>query len=105
VTIAGQAPKNLVHVVLEGRTYDTSGGQPTPGEGRTDLAALATAAGYRRGVTIDDEEALAKQWPELLTSEGPTFVCIRVNSMWAFGPMPGLGGNVWQDVAKTLAAI
>ncbi len=39
VTIAAQAPRNLVHVVLEGDTYDTSGGQPTPGEGRADLAS------------------------------------------------------------------
>src|SRR5918997_4910563 len=41
VTIAGMAPRNLVHFVLEGRTYDTSGGQPTPGVGGTDLAGLA----------------------------------------------------------------
>jgi phosphonopyruvate decarboxylase len=102
VTIAGQAPTNLVHVVLEGRSYDTSGGQPTPGEGRTDLAALATAAGYRRSVSIEDEEELARRWPELLKSEGPTFVRVRVNSMYATGTMPTSVG--WQDVAKALAA-
>ena len=32
VTIASQAPKNLVHVVFDGATYDTSGAQPTPGK-------------------------------------------------------------------------
>src|SRR4051812_20354117 len=97
VTIAGQAPKNLVHVVLEGGTYDTSGGQPTPGQGRLDLATVAKGAGYKQAVSIETEDELAQQWPKLLAAEGPTFVRISVNSMWAFGPMPGLGDNVWQN--------
>ena len=104
VTIASQAPKNLLHVVLEGTTYDTSGGQPTPGKGVLDWAALAKGAGYKTSVRIDTEEQLAEQWPKLLAAEGPVFVVISVNSMWAFGPMPGLGENKWQDVAATLAA-
>jgi phosphonopyruvate decarboxylase len=103
VTIASQAPKNLVHVVLEGGTYDTSGGQPTPGQGVLDWAGVAKGAGYTKVASIDTEEELAAQWPELLAAEGPVFVRIGVNSMWAFGPMPGLGDNVWQNVAATLA--
>jgi phosphonopyruvate decarboxylase len=104
VTIAGQAPKNLVHVVLEGKTYDTSGGQPTPGDGRLDWAAVAAGAGYAKTASIETEEELAAQGPDLLKAEGPVFVRISVNSMWAFGPMPGLGDNVWQNVAATLAS-
>ena len=88
VTIAAQAPRNLVHFVLEGDTYDTSGGQPTPGEGRADLAGLALAAGYRSAVTIGDESALVAALPDLLRVDGPTFVCLKVNSMWATGRMP-----------------
>ena len=92
VTIAGQAPKNLVHVVLEGGTYDTSGGQPTPGRGHPRSGAeVAKAAGYKQAASIETEEELAQQWPSLLAAEGPVFVRISVNSMWAFGPMPGLG--------------
>jgi phosphonopyruvate decarboxylase len=103
VTIAGLAPKNLVHVVLEGKSYDTSGGQPTPGDGRLDWATVAAGAGYTKTASIETEEELATQWPDLLKAEGPVFVRISVNSMWAFGPMPGLGDNVWQNVAATLA--
>ena len=104
VTIAGMAPRNLVHVVLEGRTYDTSGGQPTPGEGRADLAGLAHAAGYRTAVTIDDEAALAASLPDLLHGEGPTFICLRVDAMWASGPMPTGGTKrAWPVVAGALA--
>jgi thiamine pyrophosphate-dependent acetolactate synthase large subunit-like protein len=104
VTVAGMAPRNLVHFVLEGRTYDTSGGQPTPGEGRGDLAGIAKAAGYRTAVTIDDEAALEAALPDLLRGEGPAFACIRVNSMWASGAMP-TGGlkRAWPAVARKLA--
>ncbi|MGE3913408.1 MAG: thiamine pyrophosphate-dependent enzyme [Chloroflexota bacterium] len=104
VTIASHAPKNLIHVVLEGKTYDTSGGQPTPGSGVMDWAAMAKGAGYKTAVSIETEEELAAEWPKLLKAEGPVFAAISVNSMWAFGPMPGLGDNKWQDVAAALAA-
>ena len=104
VTITGLAPKNLVHVVLEGTSYDTSGGQPTPGKGVLDWAELAKGAGYKQSVRIETEEQLAAEWPKLLKAEGPVFAAISVNSMWAFGPMPGLTGGKWQDVAAALAA-
>ncbi|MCC7372510.1 MAG: thiamine pyrophosphate-binding protein [Chloroflexi bacterium] len=105
VTITSLAPKNLVHVVLEGTTYDTSGGQPTPGRGVMDWATVAKGAGYKHVVRIDTEDELADQWPKLLKAEGPVFAVVSVNSMWAFGPMPGLTGGKWQDVAATLATI
>jgi thiamine pyrophosphate-dependent acetolactate synthase large subunit-like protein len=104
VTVAGMAPRNLVHVVLEGHSYDTSGGQPTPGEGRADLAGLARAAGYATAVTIEEESELAARWPALVAAEGPTFVCIQVNTMWAQGAMPARGGSAWSDLAWALKA-
>jgi phosphonopyruvate decarboxylase len=102
VTVASQAPKNLVHVVFDGATYDTSGAQPTPGKDILDWAGLAKAAGYKQSANIEGEEALARQWPSLLTAEGPVFVRISVDSMWAPRRVPGLKMNTWQDVAKTL---
>ena len=65
---------------------------------------MAKGAGYKQVASIDTDDELAKQWPSLLAAEGPVFVRIGVNSMWAFGPMPGLGDNKWQDVAATLAS-
>ena len=49
VTIAALAPKNLLHVVLQGSTYDTSGGQPTPGQGILDWATVAKGGGRPSG--------------------------------------------------------
>jgi sulfopyruvate decarboxylase subunit beta len=104
-TVAGMAPRNFLHVVLEGRTYDTSGGQPTPNEGKVDFAGLARAAGYRRAETADDEATLRRVLPELLREDGPSLLCVRVNSMWATGALPGRAArDVYATVAAALAA-
>jgi thiamine pyrophosphate-dependent acetolactate synthase large subunit-like protein len=106
VTVAGMAPKNFLHVVLEGRTYDTSGGQPTPNEGAVDFAGLARAAGYRRAETVDDEAGLHTALSELTNAEGPVFLCVRVNSMWATGSLPGRAArDVYETVTAALAAV
>jgi len=104
ITISGMAPGNLVHVVLEGHTYDTSGGQPTPGEGRVDLAAMAKAAGYKTAVSIEDDADFDRQWPQLVSADGPTFVRLHVPSMWVSREMPpGGAGGGWRTVAEALA--
>ena len=45
VTIAGRQPANLVHFVFDDGAYVTTGGQPVPGDGRHDFAAIAKGAG------------------------------------------------------------
>ena len=105
VTVAGMAPKNFLHVVLEGKTYDTSGGQPTPNEGKVDFAGLAKAAGYARAETVDDEAGLHKALAELTKAEGPALLCVRVNSMWATGSLPGRAArDIYDTVAAALAS-
>ncbi|MDP8923018.1 MAG: thiamine pyrophosphate-dependent enzyme [Chloroflexota bacterium] len=105
VTAAGMAPQNFLHVVLEGRTYDTSGGQPTPNQGKVDFAGLARAAGYARAETVDDEAGLHTALSELTKAEGPSFLCVRVNSMWATGSLPGRAASeIYETVATALAA-
>ena len=60
VTIAGQAPANLVHFVFDDEAYQTTGGQPVPGAGIYDFKTLAQGAGYptrpsvRRPRTLQD---------------------------------------------------
>ncbi len=104
VTVAGMAPKNYLHVVLEGKTYDTSGGQPTPNEGKVDFAGLARAAGYVRAETADDEAGLHQALSELVKADGPALLCVRVNSMWAMGSLPGRAArDIYDSVAAALA--
>ena len=105
VTVASQAPKNFIHVLFDGATYDTSGAQPTPGHEVIDWAGLAKSSGYKVSVNIDNDEDLAQQWPSLLAAEGPVFVRLSVDSMWAPRRAPGLKANSWQELQANIAAI
>ncbi len=78
VTIAGQAPANLVHFVFEDGVYYTTGGQPIPGAGTFDLAGMASSAGFKHSFTFDDLEDLVSELPRIAEMEGPVFVCLKV---------------------------
>jgi sulfopyruvate decarboxylase subunit beta len=105
VTVASQAPKNLVHVVFDGASYDTSGAQPTPGKDIIDWAGMAKSAGYKESANIETAEDLANQWPSLLKAEGPVFVRISVDSLWAPRRVPSMKINTWQEMEANIAAI
>src|SRR5712691_12366534 len=63
VTIGSQAPKNLVHFVMENWAYDTSGGQPVPGARTVDFPGLARASGYRQAYSFTDPGELRAKLP------------------------------------------
>src|SRR5215213_1197398 len=88
VTIASQAPKNLIHFLFDNASYDTSGGQPTPGGEAVDFTGLALRAGYRAGYSIEDLEELRRKLPEILGQDGPTFVTLKVEKGWARDEAP-----------------
>ena len=97
VTIAGQAPPNLVHFVFEDGVYFTTGGQPVPGAGTFDLAAIAKNAGFRESFEFDDLEEFATDLPGLLERRGPTFVCLKV---FHADDTPGLDMQSTKDAVK-----
>ncbi|HSB41749.1 MAG TPA: thiamine pyrophosphate-dependent enzyme [Methylomirabilota bacterium] len=73
-TIAGAAPRNLVHLLFKNGVYHTSGAQETPGGPGVDFAAMAKAVGYRSACTISELDDLQKRLPGLLAEEGPILV-------------------------------
>lgn len=74
VTIAHQAPANLVHFVYQNGTYDTTGGQPVPGGVSPDFAAMARGAGYPAACNVETMEEL----PSLLAGPRPALVALKV---------------------------
>jgi phosphonopyruvate decarboxylase len=78
VTIANQAPRNLVHFVMDNGVYATTGGQDVPGVGIADYADLARAAGYHHIYKFDNLEDFVTQAEEIFRQDGPTFVAARV---------------------------
>lgn len=73
-TIAGAAPRNLVHFLFRNGVYHTSGAQETPGGLGVSFVTLARGAGYRSACTIDTLEDLERRLPALLTEDGPLLV-------------------------------
>jgi sulfopyruvate decarboxylase subunit beta len=58
-TIAARAPENYLLVIIDNGVYGSTGGQPSPTSGRTNLVALAKAAGNRNVRSVSTLEELA----------------------------------------------
>jgi thiamine pyrophosphate-dependent acetolactate synthase large subunit-like protein len=77
VTLA-QNPADVCFVLLDNGLYEVTGGQPTPGAGRTDFAGLARAAGIARAYAFDDMKAWQEGAAEALGGAGPALVWLKV---------------------------
>lgn len=76
-TIGAHGPANLVHLVLDNGTYDSTGGQPTVSNS-VDFAAIAAACGYRAGYSCDDLEGFETAVRDTLRQGGPSLVHVRI---------------------------
>jgi thiamine pyrophosphate-dependent acetolactate synthase large subunit-like protein len=73
-TVAGAAPRNLLHFLFKNGVYHTSGAQGIPGGLSVDFVTIAKGAGYRAAYAIHDLENFKRRLPDLLKAEGPVFV-------------------------------
>ena len=80
VTIANQAPKNYVHCLCENGCYETNGSVPTPRSGQVRFAEMAKTAGYKKTWEISDLAEWERELPNILNSEGPVFVTLKVEA-------------------------
>jgi sulfopyruvate decarboxylase subunit beta len=85
-TVVESGAKNLVLFVLENGTYEITGNQPIPGAGRLDFPGFARAAGFARVHSFDKAVSYESSLPEILESDGPTFVGVVME--------PGLEGPI-----------
>ena len=78
-TVGHLKPETLVVYVLDNGVYLATGGQPTA-SADIDLAAVATACGWRgaRDVRSADELAAATDWA--LTTDGPVLIRVRTTT-------------------------
>ncbi len=73
-TIAGVAPRNLVHLLFKNNVYHTSGSQGTPGGEDVDYVMMARGVGYKDAFAVRTLDELKEHLPAILTGEGPIFV-------------------------------
>lgn len=58
-TVGHYAPKNLVHIILDNKSYDSTGGQPTNSE-TVDWEYIFRGANYQKYMRVDAVEDLEK---------------------------------------------
>ncbi len=76
VTIAGAAPRNLVHFVCANGVYEANGSHPLPNP--VDFPAIARAAGIPHVFAFEDLADFTASLPEVLALQGPVFAALRV---------------------------
>ena len=77
VSIAGKAPANLYHFVIDNGVYAVTGGQPVPNSRGSSFAGMAKAAGYSATDEFDDLEEFATTIDEIMNAQGPILVAIK----------------------------
>ena len=78
VTIASQAPRNLVHFLCENGMYEANGAHPIPGRDSVSFAGLARAAGYPKVYEFTELGAFEAQLAGLLREDGPIFATLKL---------------------------
>ena len=76
-TIGDLAPKNMVHIVLDNESCDSTGGQPTASR-TVKLEKVAKASGFKITKKIHDDKTLEKMMKQVLSLSGPSFVLVKI---------------------------
>ena len=94
-TIAMLKPKNLAIVVMDNRSYQITGGQPTATASGTDLVTMARGAGLAQSAWAADEEMFDEMMARALTEDGPWLIAVRIDDK------PGVGATERDPVLIT----
>jgi phosphonopyruvate decarboxylase len=76
-TIGYYQPANLLHILLDNESHDSTGGQQTV-SGVVRFADIAAAANYRHAVSADDPAEIRNLIKELRTQPGPSLLHIKI---------------------------
>ncbi len=90
-TVGAEAPKRLIHVVLDNGTYDSTGGQPTNAS-NIDFAAIAATCGYPHGYRCDGLVGFGSALSLALSRPGPHLIHLKIQ--------PGSRSNLGRPTIK-----
>lgn len=74
-TVGYYSPKNLVHIILDNKSYDSTGGQPTV-SATVDWKSVFRAVNYQKSIGIDSEKELKEL--DFDNLQGPVGVVIAI---------------------------
>jgi len=95
--IAAEAPKNLVHVVIDNEVYESTGSQRTLSNS-VSLEQIAKSSGYREAVRVDKKEDIKPAFEKMMNSEGPGFLLIKVEP--CFDPKTGRVTHTPEEITE-----
>ncbi len=78
VTNAYYCPQNLLHILLDNNSHDSTGGQATL-SGNVDFIELVAAAGYKRVIYVHSLEELAREIQNWHNSAELTFLYMKIS--------------------------
>lgn len=78
-TIGYYQPANLLHILLDNESHDSTGGQQTV-SGVVRFAEMAAAANYHRAVSADDPTEVRALVKELRQQPGPVLLHIKIRA-------------------------
>lgn len=70
------APKNMVHIVINNASHETVGGMPTVAE-RIDFVTIAKGCGYENAVCVDNAASLDKALEDAKISDKLSFIEVK----------------------------
>ena len=76
-TIGFYQPSNLLHIILDNETHDSTGGQQTA-SGIVRFAALAAAANYRSAFAVDRPNEIREAVRLLRHRVGPSLLHVKI---------------------------
>lgn len=74
--IGADAPRNLIHIVINNSAHETVGGMPTVA-GKIDLAAIARACGYPTAVSVDSFDKLEHELEAAKRRDSLSFIEVK----------------------------
>ena len=84
--IGAEAPKNLVHVVIDNEVYESTGKQRSLSN-QISLEEVARSAGYKEVARLTKRDEIKPTFERMMQSEGPNFLLIKVEP--CFDPKTG----------------
>lgn len=69
---------NLVHVVLDNESYESTGSQASYSS-VIQLEKIAAASGYRTAKRVADAKALGREFRKMLRCKGPSFLLVKIS--------------------------
>lgn len=74
--LGANAPKNVVHIVINNSAHETVGGMPTVAE-KLDLIKIAEGCGYPKAICVDSFEALDKALKEAKANDNLSLIEVK----------------------------